>query len=170
MEMNLFLSKVQQQFFNLEEKLIFERNLGQEIAIYNQLLESHQNFTPMKIRHLFSFKYSEIVETLFSKGLEVQLFNKRIQKAGNYKSTISTGVNWFDLNVQFEFDQKNLMNLPQLLHNLQTGEQFVPLADGSIGFLSQEWLRKFKHLAQAGTVHGEQFKLSKVQALFCPQD
>ncbi len=166
------ISMEQQQFFNLSEKQIFERNLVQELSIYNQLIGSHSELysNEDKTFYFHSNSLSEIVETLFSLGLEVQLFNKRIQKAGNYKSTISTGVNWFDLNVQFEFDQKNLMNLPQLLHNLQTGERFVTLADGSIGFLSQEWLKKFKHLAQAGSIHGDQLRLTKVQALFLSSD
>ncbi len=161
-------SQTQSQIYNAETGQFFERNISQENLTIQEVVGKIPTLSngfsgayQFETSHL-----SEIVSNLFSQGLEVMFLNKKINNSVNYSTTITSGVNWFDLNVKLEFDQNNFLSLPQLLQGLKNGNNFVTLADGSVGFINSNWIQKFKNFSQAGTIHNEDIRLSKIQALF----
>jgi non-specific serine/threonine protein kinase len=59
--------------------------------------------------------------------------------------SISSGIDWFDLKTVVEFGDQQA-SLHDIRKALKRGENYIKLADGSIGQLSAEWLEKYKHL------------------------
>jgi non-specific serine/threonine protein kinase len=58
---------------------------------------------------------------------------------------ISSGIDWFDLKTIVEFGDQQA-NFHDIRKALKRGENYIKLADGSIGQIPQEWLEKYKHL------------------------
>jgi len=58
---------------------------------------------------------------------------------------ITSGIDWFDLQTFVEFGNQRA-NFHDIRKALKRGEQYIKLADGSIGQIPQEWLEKYKHL------------------------
>lgn len=98
--------------------------------------------------------------------MEVLAFNRKLSPSQNYKANVTSGIDWFDLSVKFEFGKGTSFGLPQLLQNLKAGQRFITLADGSSGLIREEWIKKFGRMASLGAVEGDQLRLTKVQALF----
>jgi SNF2 family DNA or RNA helicase len=107
-----------------------------------------------------------LIEKAFGLGWEVLAFNRKLSPSQNYKANVTSGIDWFDLSVKFEFGKGLSFGLPQLLQNLKAGQRFVTLADGSSGLIREEWVKKFGRMASLGAVEGDQLRLTKVQALF----
>lgn len=58
---------------------------------------------------------------------------------------ISSGIDWFDLDTQITYgDQK--VSFGDMRRALIKNERFIKLADGSIGQIPDEWLRRYKRL------------------------
>lgn len=58
---------------------------------------------------------------------------------------ISSGIDWFDLKTFVEFGNQQV-NFHDIRKALKRKENYIKLADGSIGQIPQEWLEKYKHL------------------------
>ncbi|MBI5962715.1 MAG: SNF2 helicase associated domain-containing protein [Chloroflexi bacterium] len=58
---------------------------------------------------------------------------------------ISSGIDWFDLKTVVEFGDQQV-NFHDIRKALKRKENYIKLADGSIGQIPQEWLEKYKHL------------------------
>ena len=58
---------------------------------------------------------------------------------------ITSGIDWFDLKATVEYGDQQVPLL-DLRKALKRGEQYVKLADGSVGQIPPEWLEKYKHL------------------------
>ncbi|HEX5839825.1 MAG TPA: SNF2-related protein [Anaerolineales bacterium] len=59
--------------------------------------------------------------------------------------SISSGIDWFDLKTVVEFGDQQA-SFHDIRKALKRGENYIKLADGSIGQLPAEWLEKYKHL------------------------
>ncbi len=88
-------------------------------------------------------KLSEIVETLVARGWHVSAENALFRKLGEFKQSVTSGVDWFDLETTLDFDGVSA-SLPQLLAALKQGEKYVTLDDGTRGLLPQEWLERVR--------------------------
>lgn len=73
---------------------------------------------------------------------------------------VSSGIDWFDVQAVVKFGDMNI-SLPDIRKAVRRKEQFVKLADGSVGQLPQEWLDKYKHLFNLGeqTADGARFNV-----------
>lgn len=73
---------------------------------------------------------------------------------------ISSGVDWFDAKVDISFgDQKvRISDIKKALANKQT---LVPLPDGTLGILPEEWVQKYSLLFKVGEGNNDTMKLSK---------
>ncbi|HYU35865.1 MAG TPA: DEAD/DEAH box helicase, partial [Thermoanaerobaculia bacterium] len=58
-----------------------------------------------------------------------------------------------------------LVGLPRLLAALRRGEGFVPLGDGSVGLLPEEWLQRWAPLAGLGQTEGDHLRFEVPQAV-----
>ncbi len=75
--------------------------------------------------------------------------NLKAGRINRYPATlrvnITSGIDWFDLQTVVEFGDQQA-NFHDIRKALKRGENYIKLADGSIGQIPQEWLEKYKHL------------------------
>ncbi len=102
---------------------------------------------------------------LMNAGWQVETQGKLIRRAGEFKLSVSSGVDWFDLEAHCDFDGLSV-GLPKLLEALRRGQQFVVLDDGSQGMLPEKWLEKFAPLAGLGETQGDAVRFRPSQAMF----
>src|SRR5206468_6202379 len=78
------------------------------------------------------------VPVLLAEGWSVEAEGKLYRSAGRFKMAVASGVDWFELRGEADFEGQTV-RLPELLAALGRGERFVPLSDGSLGLLPEEW-------------------------------
>jgi SNF2 family DNA or RNA helicase len=109
-------------------------------------------------------KFADIVAQLAQTGWRVEAEGKLIRSAGEFNITVTSGIDWFDLDVVLDFDGV-AAKLPDLLAALKRGEKFIRLGDGSQGMLPEEWLEKYGQLAQMGEVEEGKLRFRPTQAM-----
>jgi non-specific serine/threonine protein kinase len=72
---------------------------------------------------------------------------------------ISSGIDWFDLKTFVEFGDQQV-NFHDIRKALKRKENYIKLADGSIGQIPQEWLEKYKHLWGLAEETADGFRVS----------
>lgn len=100
---------------------------------------------------------------LLAEGWSVEAEGKLYRSAGQFKLAVASGVDWFELRGEADFEGQTV-RLPALLSALRRGEKFVPLSDGSLGLLPEEWVRKFAPMAGLGEAEGDHLRFRAVQA------
>ncbi len=90
------------------------------------------------------------VRTLLQEGWHVEADGKAFRSPGSFQMTVSSGVDWFELHANVAYGGTSA-GLPQLLAALQRGENTVLLADGSLGLMPEEWLRRIGTIVAMGT-------------------
>src|SRR4051794_34230415 len=106
------------------------------------------------------------VRALLADGWHVETAEGVYRLPGAVSIEVSSGIDWFDLNGTVDYDGREAP-LPRLLAALERGDAYVPLSDGSLGLLPEEWLRKHAMIARLGAAHGDRirFKPSQVALL-----
>ncbi len=104
------------------------------------------------------------VQAILQLGIPIDVENKRVQVAHNLKLTVTSGVDWFDVEGKVEFGGK-WIQFPTLLEAVQRGERFVPLPDGSMGALDANVMRKLARLADFAESSKAGFRFSSAQGL-----
>ena len=99
-------------------------------------------------------QFMDAVEALLDQGWTVEADNGVLRRSRGHSSSVTTGMDWFDLEAEFDFEG-NTAKLPDLLSALQQGRHFVRLDDGSHGLLPQDWLEKFEKLTGLGEVQDD---------------
>ncbi len=107
----------------------------------------------------------EVVRTLLGEGWAVEAENKLYRPAGRRQASVTSGIDWFELHGSVEFDGE-VVELPRLLAALRRGDGFVPLADGSLGMLPEEWLNRIASVARLGSAEGDHVRFRSAQAAF----
>jgi superfamily II DNA or RNA helicase len=103
------------------------------------------------------------VPVLLAEGWSVEAEGKLYRSAGRFKLAVASGVDWFELRGEADFEGQTI-RLPALLTALRRGEKFVPLGDGSLGLLPAEWIEKFAPVARLGETEGDHLRFRSVQA------
>lgn len=92
----------------------------------------------------------ENIRLLMEKGFEVLAQDrKKVQSMSSFKLSVSSGIDWFDLEGNASFGDASVSVL-DLLEALQKGERFVRLSNGESGLLPEEWLKKNQWLLELG--------------------
>jgi superfamily II DNA or RNA helicase len=91
----------------------------------------------------------EVVRALVDEGWHVEASGQLYRSSGAFSIGLSSGVDWFDLQVEATFGDQ-VARLPELLEALRRGEETVRLGDGSFGILPQEWLKRLGIFADLG--------------------
>ena len=108
-------------------------------------------------------RMARAVRTLSQEGWHVEADGKLYRTAGQVRIEISSGVDWFELDGGAEFGASRV-SLPKLLRAIKQGEQTVRLDDGSTGIIPEEWLAKYRLLANLGSTSGEHLRFTRPQA------
>jgi hypothetical protein len=110
-------------------------------------------------------KLPHVVGRLLTEGWKIEAEGVLYRKPGNFSLSVnSSGIDWFDLHAQCDFDGL-MADLPAILEALKKGEQFIALGNGVIGLLPNVWLEKYSRLAAMGEVHEGRVRFKKSQAL-----
>ncbi len=73
---------------------------------------------------------------------------------------VSTGIDWFDTEVQVSFDGV-AVDVEEIRKALNVKRNYVNLNDGSYGLLPEEWLAKYSLLFKMADVNGKKLRVSK---------
>src|SRR4051794_35620775 len=119
-----------------------------------------------RMLRLAASKMPVAVRTLLAEGWRVETAQGVYRLPGEVAIDVSSGIDWFDLHGSVDYDGR-VAPLPRLLAALERGDEFVPLPDGSLGLLPEEWLRKHALIARLGAADGDRirFKPSQVALL-----
>ena len=104
----------------------------------------------------------ELVRTLHEAGWLVEAEGKLYRSAGAFKIEVTSGIDWFELHGEAQFDDQTVP-LPHLLRALKRGEHMVRLGDGTLGLLPEEWLSKYGMLAGLGTDEKDHLRFTPSQ-------
>jgi superfamily II DNA or RNA helicase len=102
------------------------------------------------------------VRALLAEGWSVEAEGKLRRVAGRFRMGVSSGVDWFELRGELDFEGQPVA-LPELLAAVRRGEDFVVLGDGSLGVLPETWLRRIAPLLRAGEAHEDHLRFAAPQ-------
>ena len=106
-----------------------------------------------------------VVRQLLAEGWEVEAESKAFRLPGKAAFSLSSGLDWFDLEGGIEFGDERVA-LPRLLQAMRSGKSTVELGDGSHGLLPEAWLRNNALMGDIGEVAGDNVRLTRPQAMF----
>ncbi|RPH55175.1 hypothetical protein EHM82_05800, partial [bacterium] len=104
------------------------------------------------------------VRTLLAEGWSIEAQGKLYRRPGRFEIRVASGIDWFELHGEVDFEGKTV-ELPRLLAALRQGKDFIPLGDGSVGILPEEWLKRWAPLAGLGETEGDHLRFQMPQAL-----
>ncbi len=143
--------------------LIIHRNKEAEQQFVEKLSGLHTNFSQPNSNNYFYLKAKEALKNnwffLFFdtlKEMNVRVFG--FENLKNFKFSahkpvtnlqISSGIDWFDAQIEVTYgDQK--VSIREIKQALAGKQNYVQLADGSLGLLPEEWLKKYSLLFKIG--------------------
>ncbi|HUX84979.1 MAG TPA: SNF2-related protein [Chitinophagaceae bacterium] len=154
--------------------LVIHRNKAEEESFIRSIRELHPNFQQITNHNYFFLRAKEAMkgnwffhffDILKEKEVKVMGFeNLRNFRFSNRRPEtqlqISSGIDWFDARIEVSYgDEKvSIREIKQALANRQN---YVQLADGTLGLLPEEWLRKYSLLFKIGEERDSGLKLSK---------
>ncbi|HTS44606.1 MAG TPA: SNF2-related protein [Puia sp.] len=154
--------------------LIIHRNKESETQFVNKLESLHSQFIRPQGASSLALKGSDVLRNnwffLFTDAMQEMkvsvigfeaLKNFRFNTARpQTKIHISSSTDWFDARVDIIFgDQK--VTVADVKKALANRQQFVPLNDGTLGVLPEEWVKKYSLLFRVGEGKLNQLRLSK---------
>lgn len=154
--------------------LIVHRQRDKENAFVQQLESLHTQFIRPDGTNQLILKGTDVlknnwfflfVETMKERKIQVQGFDAlRNFKFNTARPSthirISSGMDWFDAKVDISFgDQK--VRISDIKKALANKQGFVPLPDGTLGILPEEWIQKYSLLFKVGEGNNDSMKLSK---------
>ena len=77
---------------------------------------------------------------------------------------VSSGIDWFDVQAVVKFGDVPV-SLAEVRRALRRRQRYVKLADGSIGEIPAEWIKRYRHLFELGEVEEERVRLGAHHAL-----
>jgi non-specific serine/threonine protein kinase len=154
--------------------IVVHRNRQVERAFLEKLGTLHSNFVSFDEGAALALRGADVLKNnwffLFVDAMKEQkvpvygfesLKNFRFNTAKpSTHIYISSNTDWFDAKVDIIFgDQK--VSVAEVKKALANKQQFVPLSDGTLGILPDEWLKKYALLFRVGEGKGDKLKLSR---------
>ncbi|MBI2263682.1 MAG: SNF2 helicase associated domain-containing protein [Armatimonadetes bacterium] len=155
--------------FHVGERKLIVRDADAELEMAGLLgrigfKEAHLDEIGAEALQISPKKFPKAVAALLEKGWHIEAEGKLYRSPGSFRISVSSGINWFDLDGKVEYDDQEA-TLPKLLEALRRGENMVQLGDGSFGLLPEEWLKKYVLIAGLGEVKEDTLRFSRRQAL-----
>lgn len=119
-------------------------------------------YDPLPHWELAPSKLPRVVRELLAAGWFVEAEGKVYRRPGKFNIEVSSGIDWFELHADFDFDGVKA-SLPALLAAMRRGESLVKLDDGTFGMLPEEWLSKYGLLAGLGEAKDDHLRFQKAQ-------
>jgi len=160
-----------EKIFDVKRREMTNRDFKAEIAIINQFQSLNPQVAVGRMQDIktdgifHEREFLSLVDKALALNWEVVAGTKNVRSAKDFNITVTSGIDWFDINANFNFDGFT-ESLPQLIIAIKSGQRLVQLGDGTFGMLPTEWLKKFGPIAEMGRATESGFRLNKVQALF----
>ncbi|MCA9178779.1 MAG: SNF2 helicase associated domain-containing protein [Planctomycetales bacterium] len=106
---------------------------------------------------------AQVVAMLTHAGWHVEADGNLLRHSSGVSISVNSGVDWFDLHGEFDFDGKKV-SIPKVLSAMRRGEKFIKLDDGSQGLLPEEWLQRFGDITNLGEADGDALRFTMPQA------
>jgi superfamily II DNA or RNA helicase len=103
------------------------------------------------------------VRTLLAEGWSVEAQGKLYRSSGRFQLAVASGIDWFELHGTVDFEGQSV-RLPELLAALRRGEGFLPLGDGSLGLVPEEWVKRLGPMAGLGQATEDHVRFQPAQA------
>ncbi len=159
-----------------DKLLIIQRNVEAENELVEKIQALHSQFVKPNNNHILALRGAEVLKNnwffLFvdaTKEMNIPVFG--FDNLKNYrfntsrpstKIFISSNTDWFDAKVEIDFGGQKI-TVADVKKALANKQQFVPLADGTLGILPEDWIRKYSLLFKVGDGKQDNMKLSKFQ-------
>jgi non-specific serine/threonine protein kinase len=154
--------------------LIIHRNKEAELEFVERLRGLHTNFSQPTGNNYFYLRSKEALKNnwffLFFdtlKEMNIRVFGFEGLRNFRFSShkpvtnlQISSGIDWFDAQIEVLYGDQRV-SIKDIKHALANKQNYVQLADGSLGLLPEEWLRKYSLLFKIGEEKDKGLKLSK---------
>lgn len=154
--------------------LVIHRNKEAEQQFVERLRTLHTNFSQPSGNNYFYLRSKEALKNnwffLFFdtlKEMNIRVFGfdgLRNFRFSSHKPVtnlqISSGIDWFDAQIEVLYGDQRV-SIKDIKHALANKQNYVQLADGSLGLLPEEWLRKYSLLFKIGEEKDKGLKLSK---------
>jgi SNF2 family DNA or RNA helicase len=147
------------------EKILRDLELERNCHAELRMMEPEPSDDPSLSGFFRSEQFIPVVDKAMNLGWEVVVRNMQVRRGGEFKLNVTSGVDWFDIKADFDFDGQKV-SLPTLLQALRLGQRFVSLGNGKTGLLPEEWLNKFSSFAGIGKEMTDGVRLNRIQALF----
>jgi SNF2 family DNA or RNA helicase len=106
----------------------------------------------------------EVVRPLTSEGWSIEIDNAPVRVSEDLDVEISSGIDWFDLNVSASFGELRV-GLPELLAAAESNRSLIRLADGSFGVVPAAWSDSLQPVLELGKREGNALRFRNAQAL-----
>jgi len=157
-----------------DKVLIVHRNKEAELQFSRKLESLHSQFIHTEGSMSLALKGSDVLKNnwffLFVDAMQEMkvpvygfeaLKNFRFNTAKpQTKIHISNNTDWFDAKVDIVFGAQKV-TIADVKKALANRQQFVPLSDGTLGVLPEEWIKKYSLLFRVGEGRSNQLRLSK---------
>ena len=110
-----------------------------------------------------SNKFARVVSALTALGWHIEADGKLYREAGSFSLNVTTGIDWFELHGECEFENQKA-RLPALLAALKKKESLIELSDGTFGIIPEDILKKYAFLAGMGEMYDGHVRFRKSQA------
>jgi len=109
-------------------------------------------------------KLPRAVAELLARDWHIEAEGALYRRAGGYRLSVSSGIDWFDLEGGVEYGD-HVVPFPRLLEALRRGQNWVKLGNGAIGLLPEEWLKRQGLMLCTAETHGDALRFRPGQAL-----
>jgi superfamily II DNA or RNA helicase len=106
---------------------------------------------------------ADIATALRGQGFLVEMDGALLHTDLQVDLRVASGIDWFDVHGSASFDGTSVA-WPELLKAARTGDRFVTLADGSVGLVPDEWMRRLSFLTATGAVTEGRVRYRSAQA------
>ncbi|NNV57191.1 DEAD/DEAH box helicase [Limnovirga soli] len=157
-----------------DKLLVIHRNLEAEKEIVDKIANLHSQFVRPEEGYTLALRGTDVLKNnwffLFSdaaKEMEIPVFGFEALKNFRFNTArpttrirISSNTDWFDAKVDIHFGEQKV-TVADIKKALLNKQQYVPLQDGTLGILPEEWIKKYALLFRVGEGKQGDIKLSK---------
>ena len=157
-----------------DQILIVHRNKEAEQRFTDILLSLHSQFIPSQEGNSMILKGADVLRNnwffLFvdaMKESKVPVFGFEALRNFRFNTArpsthihVSSGLDWFDAKVEIDFEGQRV-GISDIKKALAAKQSFVQLADGTLGILPDEWLKRYSLLFKVGDGKNDKLRLSK---------
>ncbi|MBI3883873.1 MAG: SNF2 helicase associated domain-containing protein, partial [Sphingobacteriales bacterium] len=154
--------------------LVIHRNKEAEQRFIDRLSSLHSQFVLPEEGNSLLLKGAEVLKNnwffLFIDAMKedkIPVFGFEALKNFRFNTArpsthihVSSGLDWFDAKVEIDFEGQRV-GIADIKKALASKQSFVQLADGTLGILPDEWLKKYSLLFKVGDGKSDKLRLSK---------